>query len=80
LIKLSPRWPNFNGLAVAEAMKERGQDPWRGLQIIDLRTGSLAEWFRFDGGVTELFDVALIDNIRCPRGLGPDAAKMAHVM
>ncbi len=26
-----------------------------------------AELFRFDGGMTELFDVVLIDNIRCPR-------------
>ncbi len=61
------------------AMKARGADPWRGLQIVDLRTDEIVEWLRFDGGVTEFFDVALIDNIRCPRGLGPNVDAATHL-
>ena len=45
--------------------------PWCGLLIIDIRNGDVIEWVRFDGDVKELFDVALISGVRCPRGLTP---------
>ena len=75
-----PRWRDRHGAAVAADMRQRGEDPWRGLQVVDLGHGTIAEWFRFDGGVTELFDVAVIPGIRCPRALGPQAGEMAHAV
>ena len=40
------------------------------MQIVDLRSGAVVEWVRLDGPVTELFDVALLDDVRCPMALG----------
>jgi hypothetical protein len=48
--------------------------------MVDLARGTIAEWFCFDGGVTELFDVAVIPGIHCPRPLGPQAGEMAHAV
>ena len=65
-----PRWgKSFEGLAVAAAMKERGLDAWRGLQIVDLATGEVVEWARFDGDITELFDVCILPNVRCAQAI-----------
>ncbi len=76
-----PRWSSsFEGLAVAEMMKRQGIVPWRGLQIIDLRNGDVVEWMRFEGDVTELFDVAIIPGIRAPRGLSPNAPELAELV
>jgi hypothetical protein len=57
-----------------------GKYPWRGLQEVDLARGTIAEWFRFDGAVTELFDVAVIPGICCPCELGPQGDGMAHAV
>ena len=40
------------------------------MQIIDLKSGSVVEWVRLDGPVTELFDVAFLDDVKCPMALG----------
>ena len=76
-----PRWGNsFEALKVAEMMKARGAGEWRGVQIVNLRNGDITDWLRFEGEITELFDVALIREIRCPRGLGPEAAELAELV
>ena len=49
---------------MAADMRQRGEDPWRGLQVVELGHGTIAEWFRLEGGITELFDVAMIPGIR----------------
>ena len=33
-----------------------------------------------EGAVTELFDVAVIPEVRCPRGVGPEAGEMAELV
>jgi len=40
----------------------------------------LPEWLPFEGDIKELFDVAIIPNIRCPRGLGPSSPELPEVM
>ena len=40
------------------------------MQIIDLKSGSVVEWVRLDGPVTELFDVTFLDDVKCPMALG----------
>ena len=64
-----PRNQRFEGLQLAEETEE-GREPWCGVQIVDLRSGAVIEWVRFDGPVTELFDVAFIDGVKCPMALG----------
>jgi hypothetical protein len=54
--------------------------PGCGLLVIDLRNGDIVQWFRFRGDVTELFDVGIIPNIRCPRGISPLAPGLEEAM
>ncbi|MBV1708090.1 MAG: DUF4915 domain-containing protein [Hyphomicrobiales bacterium] len=54
--------------------------PWCGLQVVDLRNGDVAPWLRLEGDVPELFDVALIPQTRCPRGLGPWSRELGDVV
>jgi uncharacterized protein (TIGR03032 family) len=76
-----PRWGNsFEALKIAEMMKARGAAPWRGVQIVNLRNGDILDWMRLEGDITELFDVALVPGVRCPRGLGPEAAEMRELV
>jgi hypothetical protein len=48
--------------------------------VIHLRNGDIVQWFRFRGDVTELFDVGVIPNIGCPRGIGPLAPGLEEAM
>jgi uncharacterized protein (TIGR03032 family) len=66
-----PRNGRFQGLALDDELANRKAVPWCGLLIIDIRNGDVVEWIRFASEVKELFDVALIPGVRCPRGLTP---------
>lgn len=75
-----PRSGLFDGLPLAEAMQARQATPRCGLLVVDLRNGDIVQWFRLRGDVTELFDVGVIPNVRCPRGVGPYAAGLEEAM
>jgi hypothetical protein len=64
------RHANFGGLPIDAMMKASGASPRCGLLIIDLRNGD----------IVELFDVGVIQNIRCPRGIGPLAPGLEEAM
>ncbi len=42
--------------------------------------GDIVHYLRLEGAVTELFDVAVIPEVRCPRGVGPEAGEMAELV
>ena len=65
---------------LAEAMKAKGATERSGLLVIDLRNGDIVQWFWLRGDVTELFDVGAIQNIRCPRGIGPNSPGLEEAM
>ena len=46
-------------------------DPWCGLQVIDLRSGHCVHWLRIDGAVREIYDVAVLPRVACPRSVSP---------
>jgi uncharacterized protein (TIGR03032 family) len=71
-----PRYGRFQGLLLDDELARRKAVPWCGVFIIDLRTGDIAEWVRLGAGYTELVDVGLIPNVRCPTGLAPDSPQM----
>jgi hypothetical protein len=75
-----PRHANFGDLPIDAALKANGAEARCGLLVIDLRNGDIVQWFRFGGDVTELFDVGVISNVRCPRGIGPSAPGLEEVM
>lgn len=65
-----PRDGAFGGLALQDELKKRDGEPWCGICIVDLRSGDLVEWIRLNGAIKELFDVAVIQEARCPMALG----------
>lgn len=65
-----PRDGAFSGLALQDELKKRDGEPWCGICIVDLRSGDLVEWIRLSGAIKELFDVAVIPEVRCPMALG----------
>ena len=40
-----------------------------GFQVIDLASGRCVHWFRIEGPVRELYDVAVLEGVRCPRSV-----------
>lgn len=70
-----PRYQRFEGLPLDQRLKETDSEPWTGIQIIDLTTGSCVDWFRMDGPIMEIYDVALLDH-RCPMTIGPDTPEI----
>lgn len=65
-----PRNKRFEGLALDEELKKRDAEPWCGVQIISLTNGDVIHWIRFDGDITELFDVSFLPGVRCPMMVG----------
>jgi uncharacterized protein (TIGR03032 family) len=65
-----PRDGAFGGLALEDELKKRDGEPWCGICVVDLRSGDLVEWIRLNGAIKELFDVAVIPEVRCPMALG----------
>ncbi len=65
-----PRYERFEGLALDKKLRDADSEPWCGLQVIDLNTGGCVEWFRIDGAIGEIYDIALINDVACPMSLG----------
>lgn len=60
----------FGGLALDEELEKRHANPRCAVQIVDLRTGNVAHWLRFEGPVKELYDVVALPNTMRPMALG----------
>ncbi len=60
----------FTGLALDEQLAKRNAQPRCGLQIVDLRSGDIVHWFRFEGLVEELYDVIVLPGVHTPMALG----------
>jgi uncharacterized protein (TIGR03032 family) len=65
-----PRYERFEGLALDQKLKDNDSEAWCGIQVIDLTTGHCVEWFRIDGAIGEIYDVATVPNVACPMALG----------
>lgn len=65
-----PRYERFEGLELDSKLAESDSEPWCGVQVIDLNTGSCVQWFRIDGEIGELYDVAVLPDVGCAKSLG----------
>ena len=65
-----PRDGTFSGWQLDGELKKRDADPWCGMQIVNLASGDIVEWIKLEGGVSELFDVAVIPGVRWPVATG----------
>ena len=64
-----PRYDTFDGLELADRLRATGEEAWCGIQVIDLTSGRCVHWFRIDGSVRELYDVAVLEGVACPRSV-----------
>jgi len=69
-LSLSRHGGTFSGLHLDDALAERNASARCGLQVIDLRDGSLVHHLRISGVVEELYDVITLPKIRNPLALG----------
>ncbi|WP_246534481.1 TIGR03032 family protein [Aliiroseovarius lamellibrachiae] len=75
-----PRYQRFEGLELDQRLKDADSEPWCGVQIIDLSTRSCVDWFRIDGAVGEIYDVATVPNLRCPMALAPGTTELRDLL
>ncbi|MEO9634825.1 MAG: TIGR03032 family protein [Parasphingorhabdus sp.] len=71
-----PRHGRFEGLALDDKLKEKDADAWCGIQIVSLSSGDVAQWLRFDGAITELFDICVLPGVKNPITLGPQSQEI----
>ena len=76
-----PRHLTFQGLPLNDRLGQKGAEPQCGLQIIDLRSGSISEWLRLDGTlVTELYDSVVLPGVRQPMAVGFKTTEIERLM
>ncbi len=61
---------SLQGLPLDEALVAKGATPRCGLGVIDLRSGDLVHTLRISGVIHELYDVAVLPQVRRPMALG----------
>jgi uncharacterized protein (TIGR03032 family) len=65
-----PRNQRFEGLQLDEELRKRDVEPWCGVQIVSLANGDVTNWIRFEGDITEIFDISFLPNVRNPMMIG----------
>jgi len=76
-----PRDLSFQGLQLNDRLTQKEADSQCGLQIIDLRTGSVSEWLRIEGkAVHELYDSVVLPGVRQPMAVGFKTTEIERLM
>ena len=70
----------FSGLPLDEALRARDTEARCGLAVIDLNTGDMVNWVRIEGVVRELYDVAMLPDVRRPALIGFKSDEVRHVI
>ena len=70
----------FGGLKLDDQLSGHGAEAQCGLQVIDLRTGGIAHWLRFDGMVTEMYDAVVLRHVARPMALGLKTDEIAGML
>ena len=69
-ISLPRHDPTFQGLAVQENLQEANVSARCGLLIIDITSGDIVQWMRFEDPIRELYDVIVLPEVIRPRLVG----------
>jgi uncharacterized protein (TIGR03032 family) len=81
LVGLSrPRSTGFGELELHSELERRGVEPWAGVAVVDLERGEIVEFIRYETQIDELFDVAILPNIRNPVTIGPATEELLHTV
>ena len=60
----------FSTLLLDEKLRQAGTESFCGLLVINLTKGEIIHWLKLEGVVSELYDVAILPNVRRPMALG----------
>jgi len=60
----------FAGLALDERLAAKDAAPRSGLLVVDIDTGAVVEWLRFEHTIDELYDVAVMPGVRQAEAVG----------
>jgi uncharacterized protein (TIGR03032 family) len=60
----------FAGLALDERLAAKDAVPRCGLLVVDLDSGNIVEWLRFEHTIDELYDVAVLPGVRQAEAVG----------
>lgn len=60
----------FEGLALQDRLRERDAAARCGLLVVDLATGRIAAWLRFEHTIEELYDVAVLPGVIAAEAVG----------
>lgn len=66
-----PRYDDFAGFELERRFSDARAEAWCGIQIIEIRTGTCVEWFRIERQVDEIYAVAVLPNVPCPKSVRP---------
>ena len=75
-----PRYKRFEGLALEQKLKDADSEPWCGVQIIDLTSGTCVDWLRIDGDLAELYDLEVLPGVVAPMAVSPDSSEAAQLI
>ena len=70
----------FSGLALDDRLREAGVGPRCGVCFIDTRSGDVIHSLTFEGVVTELYDVAVLNGRTKPAMLGPNSEEVKRTL
>jgi uncharacterized protein (TIGR03032 family) len=70
----------FSGLPLDDALRTRDTEPRCGLAVIDLDSGDMIAWVRIEGVVRELYDVAVLPQVRRPSLIGFKGDEVRYVI
>lgn len=75
-----PREKTFSGLELDEKLIAKDVEPRCGLMVIDLNTGAIVNWLRFEGIITELYDVQVLPEVKRPMALGFQTDEISRIL
>jgi uncharacterized protein (TIGR03032 family) len=70
----------FSGLALDDELKKRDADAWCGVQIVSLTNGDVLQWIRFEGDISEIFDISFLAGVRNPMMVGLRTAEIRELI
>jgi uncharacterized protein (TIGR03032 family) len=75
-----PRNQRFEGLQLDEELKQRDAEPWCGVQIVSLANGDVLNWIRFEGDISEIFDISFLPGVVNPMMIGLRTAEIRELI
>lgn len=70
----------FSGLPLDDLLKAKDANPRCGLMVINLNSGAVEHWLRFEGVITELYDVQILPQVQRPMALGFQSEEIAQLI